>query len=124
MTAVELMERHVRSFNAAVADGDWEPMLARFTPESELHFENVPAGPFVGLDAIRSAYAAEPPSDTIQLLGVQENDEHTVVAAFAWSKGGTGRMVLRHDRGAVERLTVIFDVAAGSSEPIASDQPA
>ena len=43
----------------------------------ELHFENVPAGPFVGLDAIRQAYADQPPADTIQLLGIQENDEHT-----------------------------------------------
>jgi SnoaL-like domain len=109
VTGRELMERHVRAFNAAVGDGDWEPMLAGFTEESELHFENVPAGPFVGLDAIRRAYAMEPPTDTIQLLGLQENDEHNVAAAFAWTKGGTGRMLLEHDRGAIKCLTVVFD---------------
>ena len=109
MTGRDLMERHVRAFNAAVGDGDWEPMLARFSEDSELHFENVPAGPFVGLDAIRWAYADQPPTDTIQLLGIQENDEHHVAAAFAWSQGGTGRMLLEHDRGAVKRLTVVFD---------------
>ena len=109
MTGRELMERHVRAFNAAVGDGDWEQMLSRFTDSSELHFENVPAGPFVGLDAIRRAYAMEPPTDTIQLLGIQENDEHHVAAAFAWSQGGTGRMLLEHDRGEVTRLTVVFD---------------
>jgi len=103
------MERHVRSFNAAVGDGDWSPMLARFAEDAELHFENAPADPFVGLDAIRQAYADQPPADTIQLLGIQENDEHHVAAAFAWSKGGTGRMLLEHDRGAVTRLTVVFD---------------
>ena len=109
MTGRELMERHVRAFNAAVGDGDWEPMLSRFTESTELHFENVPAGPFVGLDAIRRAYAEQPPTDTIQLLGIQENDEHNVAAAFAWSRGGTGLMLIEHDRGAVKRLTVVFD---------------
>ena len=109
MTGRELMERHVRAFNAAVSDGDWEPMLGRFADDAELRFENVPTGPFVGLDAIRAAYATAPPTDTIQLLGIQENDEHNVAAAFAWSNGGTGRMLLEHDRGAVQRLTVVFD---------------
>ena len=109
MTGHELMERHVRAFNAAVGDGNWEPMLSRFAEDSELHFENVPAGPFVGLDAIRCAYVDQPPTDTIQLLGIQENDEHHVAAAFAWSQGGTGRMLLEHERGAVSRLTVVFD---------------
>jgi hypothetical protein len=103
------MERHVRAFNAAVLDGDWSPMLARFAEDAELHFENAPAGPFVGLDAIRQAYADQPPADTIQLLGIQENDEHHVAAAFAWSDGGTGRMLLEHDGGVVTRLTVVFD---------------
>jgi len=103
------MERHVRAFNAAVSDGDWEPMFERFADDSELRFENVPVGPFVGLSAIRQAYADQPPADTIQLLGIQENDEHHVTAAFAWSKGGTGRMLLEHDRGAITRLTVVFD---------------
>lgn len=110
MTGRELMERHVRAFNAAVGDGDWEPMLSRFAEDAELRFENVPAGPFVGLGAIRDAYADQPPTDTIQLLGIQENDEHNVAAAFAWSKGDTGQMRLEHDRGAIRRLTVVFDV--------------
>ena len=103
------MERHVHAFNAAVGDGDWEPMLARFTEDSELYFENVRAGPFLGLAAIERAYAEQPPTDTIQLLGIQENDEHHVAAAFAWSQGGTGLMLIEHDRGAVKRLTVVFD---------------
>jgi steroid delta-isomerase len=114
----ELMERHVRSFNAAVRDADWAPMLSRFADDAELHFEKAPAGPFVGRDAIRAAYAAQPPSDTIQLLGIQENDEHHVAAAFAWTKGGTGRMLIQHERGAIKRLTVIFDQRADAVEPV------
>ena len=84
-------------------------MLSRFAESSEVQFENVPAGPFVGLDAIGGPTSSSRPTDTIQLLGIQENDEHHVAAAFAWSQGGTGRMLLEHDRGAVTRLTVVFD---------------
>jgi SnoaL-like domain len=103
------MESHVARFNEGVRTGDWEPMLARFAEDAELRFENVPAGPFAGRDEIRNAYREQPPDDEIRVLGIQENDEHTVVAAFAWVRGGTGRLVLEHDGGAVTRLTVIFD---------------
>ena len=104
------MESHVARFNEGVRSGDWEPMLAHFAGEAELHFENVPAGPFVGLDEIRRGYLAQPPDDQIQLLGIQD-DEHDrrVTAAFTWLRGGTGRLVLEHDRGAITRLVVIFD---------------
>jgi len=105
----ELLERHVGAFNHGVRTADWEPMLALFTEDAELRFENVAAGPYVGLEAIRQAYRERPPDDEIVLLGVQENDERTVVCAFAWSGGGTGRMTLGHERGAVKRLTVVFD---------------
>jgi hypothetical protein len=105
----DLLQAHVRAFNDGVRSGDWEPMLGRFADDAELRFENAPAGPFNGIDAIRAAYREQPPDDEITLLGVQESDEHTAVAAFAWSKGGTGRLVLAHDRGAVTALTVIFD---------------
>jgi hypothetical protein len=49
----ELLERHVRAFNHGVRTSDWEPMLAHFDDDAELRFDNVEAGPFVGLDAIR-----------------------------------------------------------------------
>jgi steroid Delta-isomerase len=104
------MESHVARFNEGVRSGDWEPMLARFADDAELHFENVPAGPFVGRDEIRRAYLAQPPDDRIQLLGIQDDEQGgRVTAAFAWTRGGTGRLVLEHDRGAIMRLVVIFD---------------
>lgn len=103
------MERHVRAFNNGVRTGDWEPMLASFADDAELRFENVPAGPFRGLEAIRSAYREQPPDDEIALLGVQDDGEHTITAAFAWLRGGTGRLVLEHERGLVTTLTVVFD---------------
>ena len=105
----ELLERHVRAFNNGVRSGDWEPMLVLFADDAELRFENVPAGPFRGIDAIRTAYREQPPDDEITLLGVQDDGERTITAAFAWMRGGTGRLVLEHERGLVSRLTVIFD---------------
>jgi hypothetical protein len=104
------MESHVARFNEGVRSGDWEPMLAPFADDADLQFENVPAGPFVGLDAIRRGYLEQPPDDQIQLLGIQDDrDDNRVTAAFAWTRGGTGRLVLEHDRGAITRLVVIFD---------------
>jgi hypothetical protein len=104
------MESHVARFNEGVRSGDWEPMLAPFADDAELHFENAPAGPFVGLDEIRRGYRAQPPDDQIQLLGIQDDEQDgRVTAAFAWTRGGTGRLVLEHDRGAIARLVVIFD---------------
>jgi hypothetical protein len=105
----DLLERHVRAFNHGVRSGDWEPMLLLFDDEAVVRFENAPAGPFSGIDEIRAAYRDQPPDDEIALLGVQDDGEHTITAAFAWLKGGTGRLVLEHERGLVSSLTVIFD---------------
>ncbi len=73
VTGRELVESHVRAFNDGVRTGDWEPMLARFADDAELRFENVPAGPFGGLDEIRHAYREQPPDDEIRLLGIQDD---------------------------------------------------
>ena len=76
----------MRAFNAAVRSRRLGADARRGSHrDSELRFENVPAGPFVGIDAIRRAYREQPPDDQIRLLGIQANDERgTVVAAFAW----------------------------------------
>jgi len=91
----------VRAFNHGVRSGDWEPMLVQFENDAELRFPRVA---FRGIDEIRRAYLEQGPDDEIVLLGVQED-----VAAFAWSKGGTGRMLFEIDRGAIAKLTVVFD---------------
>ena len=110
MTGRELMESHVARFNEGVRTGEWDLMLARFSDDAELRFENVPAGPFTGLEEIRRAYREQPPDDEIRLLGIQDDEEaKRVTAAFAWARGGTGRLVLEHERGAISRLVVIFD---------------
>jgi hypothetical protein len=116
-SGADLLLAHVRAFNDGVRSGEWEPMLRRFANDAELRFENVPAGPFVGIDAIRTAYHTQPPDDEIRLLGVEERDERTAVGAFAWVQGGTGRLVLTHERGAITGLTVVFDERADAVEP-------
>ena len=106
MTGRELADRHVARFNNAVQTGDWNLFLSGFADDAELRFAHVT---FHGIGEIRRAYEEQPPDDVIQPLGIQENDEHTIVVAFAWSRGGTGRMELRHERGLVTRLAVLFD---------------
>lgn len=109
MSGRELAQRHVERFNHGVRTGDWEPMLSGLAGDAELDFENVPVGPFAGVAAIREAYAAQPPDDEIRTLGIQETGDNDVVVAFAWARGGTGRLLLTHERGLVTRLTVVFD---------------
>jgi hypothetical protein len=42
-------------------------------------------------------------------LFAQTESEGKLTAAFAWASGGTGRMLVEHRDGAIERLTVVFD---------------
>ena len=106
---LRLVERQTRAFNHGVRTGEWAPLVALFAEDAELRFENAPAGPFVGRDAIRRAYEEQPPRDEIVLLGAQTESEGKLTAAFAWASGGTGRMLVEHRDGAIERLTVVFD---------------
>ena len=106
LTGRELAERHVARFNDAVRTGDWEPMLAGFDANATMAFPQVE---FTGIDEIRRGYADRPPDDQIVPLGIQEKGEHEVTVAFAWARGGTGRMALTHERGLVTRLAVVFD---------------
>jgi hypothetical protein len=99
---------HVRRFNEAVSSRDFGPLVELFADDAELHFEGVPAGPFVGRDAIAAAYREQPPDDQLDVLFAHEEDG-VVVERFAWRRGGTGtmRLTLADDR--IARLVVAFD---------------
>lgn len=104
----ERVTAHVAAFNAAVRSGDWGGFALRFTQTASLAFDGVPVGPFHGRDAIAAAYAARPPTDTMDVLTVDQDGARDLVR-FAWRAGGTGTMRLTWAGDEVGRLVVAFD---------------
>ena len=107
---MSLLEQHVERFNGGVRSGDFTAMVAAFTEDAELHFEGVPAGPFVGRDAIDAAYREQPPDDEIEILGSEERDGG-VVARYAWLREEgrqAGEMLLTPRDDQIQRLVVTF----------------
>jgi hypothetical protein len=96
----------VELFNAAVSSGDYDPFLATFAEDAVMRFDDFPIGPFVGRGAIAEAYATQPPSDTMALIGMQVVDADAVSAAFEWDAGGTGCIYLRFDGGQVVEVAI------------------
>ena len=92
-----LLEAHVERFNRGVRSGDFEPMLAAFAPDAEMVFEGVQAGPFLGRDAIAAAYAAQPPTDEVRLIGSVRLEDGVIVGDYAWAtKDATCRTDAAH----------------------------
>ena len=107
----EQSRAHVERFNAAVRSGDWPSFVTGFAPDAVMSFEGPPVGPYVGIDAITGAYAATPPTDTMEIVAVHPADDADVVR-FRWSAGGTGSMtIVRRPDGLIRHLSVIFDPA-------------
>jgi steroid Delta-isomerase len=106
-----MLAEHVERFNEAVRSGDYTPMLAAFATDAEMLFEGVPAGPFVGRDAIAAAYAAQPPDDEVVLLGELRVEGEIEESDYAWAAEGTraGRMILTSRDGEIARLVVTFE---------------
>jgi hypothetical protein len=107
-----LLRDHVERFNQGVRSGDFAPMLAAFSEDAEMVFEGVPAGPFVGRDAIDAAYREQPPDDEILLLAAPAAGVDGVVRApYAWAsapgaEAGELRLTAAGDR--IRRLVVTF----------------
>lgn len=106
-----MLIEHVERFNEAIRSGDFGAMLAVFAPDAEMRFEGVPAGPFIGRDAIAEAYAQQPPDDEVVLLGEPRVDGETEETDYAWASEGTraGRMILTTRNGQIARLVVTFE---------------
>jgi ketosteroid isomerase-like protein len=105
----EAVTRHVDLFNAAVRDSDYRALVDTFAPTAVMRFLGVPAGPFVGRDAIARAYEESPPDDTMSIVDVQEAGPHTAQVRFEWTRGGTGSMTMSWHDGKLIDLTVAFD---------------
>jgi len=95
---------HVELFNRSVTSGDWDEFLTHFHPDAVMTFEGVPAGPYVGRDAIAEGYRTNPPTDTMRIRSVAGDR-----VDFAWSSGGTGSMTLHRRDGLITELAVVFD---------------
>jgi hypothetical protein len=105
------LERHVRTFNAAVESGDFAPLVELFAPDARLEFVGVPVGPFDGREAIAAAYAAQPPTDTMTILDTAVEPDGTLVERFSWTSDGgapSGDMRLVVDGEQIRRLVVSF----------------
>jgi steroid Delta-isomerase len=111
MPESELLHEHVERFNAAVQSGEWDAMLESFGDDAEMEFRGVPVGPFVGKDAIASAYREQPPDDQLRILEERERDG-IVEARYAWLAEpdvAAGEMLLTPEGGSIRKLVVTFD---------------
>lgn len=106
-----LLTAHVDRFNEAIRSGDYTPMIAAFAPDAEMVFEGVPAGPFLGREAIAAAYAAQPPTDEVRLLGAPYVEGGSIVSDYAWAVDGhrAGRIMLHATHGEITRLVITFE---------------
>jgi hypothetical protein len=107
----DLLDEHVERFNAGVRTGDWEPMLEGFGDGAVMEFRGIPVGPFVGKDAIASAYREQPPDDELRILERRSSDGR-IEARYAWLAEpdvAAGEMLLTPEDGLIRRLVVTFD---------------
>lgn len=106
------LERHLTTFNEAVATGDFGPLVELFAPDARLAFAGLAIGPFDGRAAIAAAYEAQPPTDTMTILEREADEDGTIVQQFSWSADDgerSGEMRLRVTDEQIEQLVVSFD---------------
>jgi steroid Delta-isomerase len=96
----------VELFNDAVRTGDYGPYLETFADDAVMTFDDQPLGPFRGRSQITAAYHAQPPTDTMALIDMDEIGTDAVEAAFEWDAGGTGRMFLRWAQELLVELSI------------------
>jgi ketosteroid isomerase-like protein len=105
---MELVNAHVRRFNNAVRDGDWQTYGEGFTEDATVTFDGVPVPPMVGRDAIVAGYLSAPPDDTIIVLSTDVQGE-SVSVVYAWNAephNAAGTMDMTITDGLISSLTV------------------
>lgn len=104
------VDDHIREFNGAVLSHDWSAFVGRFTDDAVVEFVGVPAGPYIGRDAIAAAYEQNPPDDTIELAGEPASESGELVVPYRWvTSGETGRMRFTERGEKIGRLVISFD---------------
>lgn len=109
----DFVGEYVRVFNAAVASGDFSSLLARYTDDAVLRFENVPPDSstleYAGRKAFTAAYSENPPDDQIDLAGEPVTEGGHVVTGFVWQRDqSAGVLDLTVTDGLISRMIVIF----------------
>jgi quercetin dioxygenase-like cupin family protein len=117
---IAFVAEYIAVFNAAVATGDYAPLLRCFADDAVLRFENVPPTAvtleFAGREAYTAAYAENPPDDQIDLAGEPRADAGHVTAAFAWRRDrAPGMLDFVIADGVISSLTVRFGQISSSS---------
>ncbi|HYK30359.1 MAG TPA: cupin domain-containing protein [Streptosporangiaceae bacterium] len=110
---VEFVTEHIAVFNAASASGDFSRLLARFTDDALMRFENVPGAgvlEFAGREAYTQAYATSPPTDQIDVAGDPREEEGAIVIDYLWRHAktpGVMRLTLNED-DLISHMLVVF----------------
>ncbi len=94
---------HIAVFNTAVTRRDVVPLLARFTDDAIVRFENVPGAgmlEYSGRAELAAAYGTSPPDDELVIVGDPVEEDGAVVADFLWKRDRSAGML---------RLTVTDD---------------
>lgn len=110
----DLLRSYVARHNYGVATGDFGPMLQLFDPTAEVHFADIPFGPFIGRDAIAEAFAAHPPIEGLTLLDIQEYDG-AIHVSYGWRSAPetvAGVIHARITEGRIFRWEIQFTVVA------------
>ena len=102
------VREYVDAFNAAVGTSSWADFSQSFTERAVMTFTGSPVPPVRGRGAIRAAYQAQPPDDTIAVVDVGQAPERpdVDVVRFRWSRGGTGTLRLRWRDDLVDAVEV------------------
>jgi steroid delta-isomerase len=91
------VDEHAALFNASVLTGEWSLFVATFDDDA-----------YQGRAAIATAYAKQPPDDTMTVVAVEPVDEDAARVRFSWDRGGDGTMTIRWRDGQVADLTIAF----------------
>lgn len=107
------MAAHLAAFNEAVAAGDFQTFLLRFTDDAVIRFENPPGGvdiEFASRPAYTKAYTDQPPDDQMDADGPVQVDGPSLTVPFAWRRDGArGTMRLTRADDLIAAMTVVFE---------------
>ena len=112
MDITRLVRAHIDRFNAAVAIGNFDEMVAHFTEDATMSFEGVLLGPFQRREAIARAYVDRPPDDQLHLLEFLDQNVDSVDVSYAWAAEPApraGTMTIERSDALISRLVVRFE---------------